>query len=285
MTTKKKHWILQHAGKFEVLEPEQERHLWKKWFDEEDLDVKNRIINSHLRICVKYSYKYRRDGVDLDDLLSVSYIGLLKAFTSYNSTKNARFSTWVHFDITSEVTDYLANQVAYVKCGGTAFQKFLFWHYNEKLTQLSADNPDQNIDQLHSEMIKEWKASQKKWHSIPSLEKGLKDYLEAVKIEVLPINDQVINNSFNPLKHIESRDSKRFLMHAWEEFQTLPEQKDKQRNNAIFEKVHLTSENAPTQSSLSKEFGISGSRVGAIVDDVRFKFVQFSREKYNKTLF
>lgn len=59
-----------------------------------DLEAKNILIEHNLRLVAHVVKKYQNTGEDLDDLISIGTIGLIKAISTYNPSKSTRLSTY-----------------------------------------------------------------------------------------------------------------------------------------------------------------------------------------------
>lgn len=73
-------------------------------------DAKEKLVLDNMRLAYKLAlYYYRKfSGVyELDDLRSVSFIGLLNAANTFNNEFNYRFSTYAYACIKTEIRNYL----------------------------------------------------------------------------------------------------------------------------------------------------------------------------------
>lgn len=59
-----------------------------------DLEAKNILIERNLRLVAHVVKKYQNTGDDLDDLISIGTIGLIKAISTYDLSKTTRLSTY-----------------------------------------------------------------------------------------------------------------------------------------------------------------------------------------------
>ena len=55
-------------------------------------EIKNNLIEHNLRLVVYIARRFENTGVDLDDLVSVGTIGLIKAVSSFNVDKNIKLA-------------------------------------------------------------------------------------------------------------------------------------------------------------------------------------------------
>ena len=67
--------------------PEEEQVMLDRLKDGEEA-IKGELIEHNLRLVVYIARKFENTGVDLEDLISVGTIGLIKAINSFNTDKN-----------------------------------------------------------------------------------------------------------------------------------------------------------------------------------------------------
>lgn len=72
-----------------------------------DENAKNKLIEHNLRLVVFLSKKYENTGVDLEDLVSIGSIGLIKGINTYKRGKNIKLATYCSRCIDNEILMYL----------------------------------------------------------------------------------------------------------------------------------------------------------------------------------
>lgn len=72
-----------------------------------DVDAKNKLIEHNLRLVVFLSKKYENTNIDLEDLVSIGTIGLIKAINTYKMDKNIKLATYASRCIDNEILMYL----------------------------------------------------------------------------------------------------------------------------------------------------------------------------------
>lgn len=70
-------------------------------------DAKSKLIEHNLRLVVFLSKKYENTGVDLEDLVSIGTIGLIKGVNTYKLDKNIKLATYASRCIDNEILMYL----------------------------------------------------------------------------------------------------------------------------------------------------------------------------------
>ena len=85
------------------LSNEEEKALLEKNDDES----KAILIERNLRLVVYIAKKFESTGIDVDDLISVGAVGLIKAVQSFNNEKNIKLATYASRCIENEILLYL----------------------------------------------------------------------------------------------------------------------------------------------------------------------------------
>ncbi|MCL2796530.1 MAG: RNA polymerase sporulation sigma factor SigE [Firmicutes bacterium] len=74
-------------------------------------DAKTLLIERNLRLVVYIARKFDNTGMDLEDLISVGTIGLIKAVNSFDPEKNIKLATYASRCIENEILMYLRRMV------------------------------------------------------------------------------------------------------------------------------------------------------------------------------
>lgn len=90
----------------EPLSKEMEEYYVEK-MQRGDLDAKDKLIEHNLRLVVFLSKKYENTGVDLEDLVSIGTIGLIKGIQTFQSGKNIKLATYASRCIDNEILMHL----------------------------------------------------------------------------------------------------------------------------------------------------------------------------------
>ena len=72
-----------------------------------DLSAKKELIERNLRLVVYIAQKFASTGLSVDDLTGIGTIGLIKASSSFDGTKNIKFATFASRCIENEILMYL----------------------------------------------------------------------------------------------------------------------------------------------------------------------------------
>lgn len=84
-----------------------------KDFASGDKKSKDILVERNLRLVVYIARKFDNTGIDLDDLISVGTIGLVKAVNSYDPSKNIKLATYGSRCIENEILMHLRRAMRY----------------------------------------------------------------------------------------------------------------------------------------------------------------------------
>lgn len=90
----------------EPLSKEEEKMYLEK-LSKGDEEAKNILIERNLRLVAHVCKKYSNTNIDLEDLISIGTIGLIKGINSFKLEKGARLSTYISRCIDNEILMYL----------------------------------------------------------------------------------------------------------------------------------------------------------------------------------
>ena len=85
----------------------EEEYKYVEEFQNGDINARNKLIEHNLRLVVFLSKKYENTKVDLEDLVSIGTIGLIKGINTYKNDKNIKLATYASRCIDNEILMYL----------------------------------------------------------------------------------------------------------------------------------------------------------------------------------
>ena len=100
-----------NTAKLKTLPPDQMEELLKK-ANAGDENARQALIEGNLRLVLSVIQRFEKRGESPDDLFQVGCIGLIKAISNFDPTKNVRFSTYGVPMIAGEVRRYLRDNSA-----------------------------------------------------------------------------------------------------------------------------------------------------------------------------
>lgn len=74
---------------------------------EDNQDAKNSLIEHNLRLVVYIARKFDNTGINVEDLISIGTIGLIKAINTFKMDKNIKLATYASRCIENEILMYL----------------------------------------------------------------------------------------------------------------------------------------------------------------------------------
>ena len=99
-----------YIGGADVLPPplsaEEEKELTAR-LSNDDADARSRLIEHNLRLVVYIAKKFENAGVNVEDLVSIGTIGLIKAVNTFDHEKNIKLATYASRCIENEILMYL----------------------------------------------------------------------------------------------------------------------------------------------------------------------------------
>src|SRR5918995_4646225 len=85
--------FLNQVGRYPLLTREQEVELAKR-IEAGDLEAKEKLINSNLRLVLKFARVYEGHGLSFPDLVQEAMLGLIRATEKFDYRKGFKFSTY-----------------------------------------------------------------------------------------------------------------------------------------------------------------------------------------------
>jgi len=89
------------------LSKEEEDLLVSKYNETGDIDARNQLIEHNLRLVVYVAKRYDTNITNLEDLISIGTIGLIKAINTYKLDKNIKLATYASRCIENEILMHL----------------------------------------------------------------------------------------------------------------------------------------------------------------------------------
>ena len=89
------------------LSPDQEKNFIMMLGQKDDSYAKSKLIEHNLRLVVYIARKFENTGINLEDLISIGTIGLIKAINTFCADKNIKLATYASRCIENEILMYL----------------------------------------------------------------------------------------------------------------------------------------------------------------------------------
>src|SRR5436189_990619 len=85
--------FLNQASRYPLLTREEEVELAQR-IEKGDLAAKERLINSNLRLVIKFARRYQGHGLSMQDLVQEAMLGLIRAAEKFDYRRGYKFSTY-----------------------------------------------------------------------------------------------------------------------------------------------------------------------------------------------
>lgn len=247
------HYMAQ-VNRFELLTPDEERHLAHRYRNHGDIDAAHRLITGNLRFVVKVANEYRNYGLRLADLVQEGNIGLMMAVKKFDPERGIRLITYAVWWIRAYIQNYIVKSWSLVKIGTTQTQKKLFFKLRQtrdalrKLTGRSdMGEIAEHLDVQETEVVE--------------MTQRLRGRDSSLDVELSPGEDYTLLDSL-----ADDRANQEELLAEHQESEQNRQQVEaalailKPRDRAIIERRILT-ETPETLQDLADEYGISRERV------------------------
>ena len=99
-----------YVGSTDILPEPLEKEEEEKYinlFLNGDMKARDKLIEHNLRLVVFLAKKYENTKIDLEDLVSIGTIGLIKGVNTYQNDKNIKLATYASRCIDNEILMYL----------------------------------------------------------------------------------------------------------------------------------------------------------------------------------
>jgi len=87
--------------------PREEEGDWIKQLENGDTQARQVLVEHNLRLVVYIAKRFENTGINIEDLISIGTIGLIKAVNTYDSEKNIRLATYASRCVENEILMYL----------------------------------------------------------------------------------------------------------------------------------------------------------------------------------
>ena len=87
--------------------PRQEEAAWIARLERGELLARQTLIERNLRLVVYIARRFENTGINIEDLISIGTIGLIKAVNTYRSDKNIKLATYASRCIENEILMHL----------------------------------------------------------------------------------------------------------------------------------------------------------------------------------
>lgn len=244
--------------KYPLLSAEEEQELTLEYFKTRNENIKNKLINSNLRLVIKLANHISKNNNVTDDLIQEGCLGLIRAVEKFDPYKQYKLATYAGWWIRAYMFKYLMHKAPLMKICTTVAKRKLFFSLSKEMAKLSAKGLGANVDEVAKKLdvtpddvldILYQK------HQAVSLETTIYENDCAAKTlgDIIPSNDPSVSNI------VEENNLKENIKKVFNNFsQSLtPNYKE------VFERRFAT-DNPETLENIGKDLGLRRQRIQQI---------------------
>jgi len=189
--------FLNEIRRYPLLTAAEEVELAKR-IEQGDLEAKERMINSNLRLVVSIAKKYQGQELSLLDLIQEGIFGLIRAAEKFDWRKGYKFSTYATFWIRQAIQRGLANKARTIRIPVHIGQRErkIARAERELLTKLGRDPTDEEIARLAELPLPQVEEVREAARTVTSLDRPVGEEGETALGELLeggapPVDEEV----------------------------------------------------------------------------------------------
>lgn len=100
------------------------------------------LVAQHMELAFKLAQKYRNCGLDMDDIVQESYLGLCEAAMRYDETTGCQFMTYAYLWCRKKIIEAIYGYSAPIKLGGHEAERPLFLSFDVEYILEDEENDD-----------------------------------------------------------------------------------------------------------------------------------------------
>lgn len=114
--------------RYPLLTREEEHALAVRYFEEEEVEVAQKLVTANLRLVVKIALEYQKYWMNLLDLVQEGNVGLMQAVKHYDPYRGVKLSSYASFWIKAYILKFIIDNWSLVRIGTTQAQRKLFFN-------------------------------------------------------------------------------------------------------------------------------------------------------------
>src|SRR5918996_25407 len=190
MTSDTLQLFLRDVRRHPLLSAEEEIELAQR-IERGDLEAKERMVNSNLRLVVSLAKKYQGHELALLDLIQEGILGLIRAAEKFDWRKGYKFSTYATFWIRQAIQRGLANQGRTIRIPVHIGQRErkLVRAERELAAELGRDPTDEEVAARAELPLEELQEVRDAARTVTSLDRGVGEEEDTALGDLLPSGD------------------------------------------------------------------------------------------------
>ena len=259
--------------KIPLLSVEEERELFRRYRDNNDMKAYNKLCESNLRLVVSIAKRYAGRGLDLLDLVQEGNLGLIKAIEKFDVERKFKLSTYATWWIRQSIARAIASQGRIIRIPVHMHEVIVKVSLAEKKFMTDHDGKKPTIEEL----------SKITGLSIDTVDKCLKYGTEVVSLDT-PIGEKehgeqstLIDFISDEDTNIEEQGEQIILKELIKE--ALDDLKDEKISDILTLRFGLDGRGPKTLAEVGEIYGITRERVRQIEANGLRKLRMAQREK------
>lgn len=128
-------WIRQ----FPVLPAEEQMALAHEYKDSGEREAAQKLLRSNLRLVVKIAHEYKRQWVEVLELIQEGNLGLVEAVDHFDPMRGVPFTSYAQYWIRAYILRYVMDNFRSVRLSSTRSGRKLFWRLRKERNKLEAE--------------------------------------------------------------------------------------------------------------------------------------------------
>jgi RNA polymerase primary sigma factor len=168
--------FMQEVSRYRLLSADEEKELAQR-IERGDLEAKQLLINSNLRLVISIAKKYQGSGVALLDLIQEGILGLIRAAEKFDWRRGYKFSTYATWWVRQAVERGVANKARTIRMPVHVLQRERRIQRAERelAAQLGRDPTDEEIAELAELSIAHVEGVRKAARAVTSLDRPISE--------------------------------------------------------------------------------------------------------------
>jgi RNA polymerase sigma-32 factor len=250
----------------ERLSVEQERELMRRFFEDDDQEAADRLIETHLRFVVAIALRYRNYPIAMSDLVSEGTLGLMVALRKFDPSRGTRFVTYATFWIRAHVLDLVIRSWHSGKGGTGPFKSKVFFKLRREHARLASrfGTSPEGLRQMAREMGMKEGVLRDMLHRIECGDVSIDQRLSSDSATTF--KDLIVDDGPDPESEVRARHDSRIARELVEDALRILDDRE-----AFIVKSRLMSDEPKTLASVGETLGVSRERARQIEVRARMK--------------